>query len=93
MTRVAPLRPGHAALARALSRYADAAPPSITEVRSAVTAFAAELAPGPSAPSSAERLVAALKQCVQQHAPRRLDAGERAALTDLLVRWASETRR
>ena len=84
-----PALPGaaQATLASAVARYADRVPPSITDVRAAVAAFAAEFRRRSASP---EQMVVALRACVEAHVPRRVDASERVALTQLLVRWAVE---
>ena len=86
----APPRPGHAALASAVARYADRVPPSVTDMRAAVATFVGEFR-GRAMPE--EQMIVALRACVDAHAPRRLDADERVALTQLLVRWAIEVHR
>jgi hypothetical protein len=84
-----PARPGAAqsALASTVARYADRVPPSIADVRTAIAAFVAEFrlcSPSP------EQMVIALRACVDEHVPPRIDPDERTALVQLLVRWAIE---
>jgi hypothetical protein len=86
----APPAAAQGALASAVARYADRTPPSITDVRAAVAAFVADFRRRSSSP---EQMVVALRACVEQHVPRRVEADERVALTQLLVRWAMEAHR
>lgn len=84
-----PAWPGAAqsALASIVTRYADRVPPSITDVRAAVAAFVAEFR---LRSPSCEQMVIALRACVDEHTPRRVEPDERTALIQLLVRWAIE---
>ena len=78
---------GYAELAGAVSRYADAAPPTVTEVRRAVAAFVRE---HPVTTGALWAMRLEIERCVREHAPPQLGAQERETLANVLVRWASD---